>query len=414
MSDADFETITAIAADRSDIRIVMSSTPTGRRSYFYKACVDKSVGYVEHFHPSTHNPNWNEQMESEFRAQLSEQAYIKEILAEFGTEDTGVFPKERVDESLAPYTYDKVTYYQKELAKKLGIEIEDMSLKAGEKMYYNAFRTVGVDFDKYGASSSIIVLDYLPQIDKFKVIKRIEVPRGEYSYDNALKKIIEVNEIYNPSWIYCDAGSGEYIIERLHITGDENPTTGLKHKVRRIQFSQKLDIMDPITKEIDRKEAKEFMINQLQISFERGRMMLSQFDETLHKQLVDYTVVRKTQSGKAVFTSENEHFVDALALANLAFVMEFKEIANTIKGIEFTSKILQTSKGIAAQLKNTNVNIESNVSNFNTKRFEIDTSERRGERPSYYKVPLGSKSTRQSVGWGSRGPRGGGGFRSSW
>ncbi|MEG1494716.1 MAG: hypothetical protein RR406_00230 [Bacilli bacterium] len=47
------------------------------------------------------------------------------------------------------------------------------------------------------------------QLGKFKVFKRIEVPRSEYSYDAAVNLIIELNEIYNPSFIYCDAGSGE-------------------------------------------------------------------------------------------------------------------------------------------------------------------------------------------------------------
>ena len=39
---------------------------------------------------------------------------------------------------------------------------------------------MGVDFDKYQASSSIIILDFDVIMRKFKVIKRIEVPRGEY------------------------------------------------------------------------------------------------------------------------------------------------------------------------------------------------------------------------------------------
>lgn len=63
---------------------------------------------------------------------------------------------------------------------------------------------------KYGASSSILILDYDIIREKFKVIKRIEVPRSEYSYDTAVNLIVELNDQYNPSWIYCDAGAGEY------------------------------------------------------------------------------------------------------------------------------------------------------------------------------------------------------------
>lgn len=46
-------------------------------------------------------------------------------------------------------------------------------------------------------------------LNKFKVFKRVEVPRSEYTYDNAVNKIVELNEIYNPSYIYVDRGSGE-------------------------------------------------------------------------------------------------------------------------------------------------------------------------------------------------------------
>lgn len=76
MSEADFDSIMMIAGERSDIRIIMSSTPTGRRSKFYYSCTNPKMGFIEHFHPSTHNPNWNLSMEAEFRAMLSEQGLI--------------------------------------------------------------------------------------------------------------------------------------------------------------------------------------------------------------------------------------------------------------------------------------------------------------------------------------------------
>ena len=43
----------------------------------------------------------------------------------------------------------------------------------------------------------------------FKVVRRIEVPRAEYSFDKAVNMIIALNQIYNPSFIYADAGSGK-------------------------------------------------------------------------------------------------------------------------------------------------------------------------------------------------------------
>lgn len=210
MGDADFDSVTAIAAERSDIGITMSSTPTGARSQFYKACTDPQMGYKEHYHPSTHNPNWGDEMEAEFRAQLSEQGYVHEILAEFGTQEMGVFDKKKVDKatSVKTYAYEELNYYQRKALEDNNLPVEYLYFDKENPAPVNPFRCVGVDWDKYGASSSIIVLDFDFSLNKFVVYKRIEVPRGEYSYDNAINKIIEVNEIYNPAWIYCDAGAG--------------------------------------------------------------------------------------------------------------------------------------------------------------------------------------------------------------
>lgn len=189
-----------------------------------------------------------------------------------------------------------------------------------------------VKITKYGDSSSILVLDYNIELQKFMVFKRISVPRSEYSYDTAVNLIIEVNEIYNPSWIYCDAGAGDYQIERLHIYGDEHPESGLKNKVVRRHFKQNLEILDPVTKEIIKKPLKQFMVEQLKIAFEREQMALSPFDEVLHKQLIDYEVVRRSGVSKdPIFTDKNEHFVDALGLAYLAFVLEFADLVDVVK-----------------------------------------------------------------------------------
>lgn len=150
MSDADFDSVTAIAAERGDIGITMSSTPTGRRSQFYKACTVKEMGYTEHYHPSTHNPNWGPEMEAELRAQLSEQGYIHEVLAEFGTEDAGVFNKDKVDEAMTYelYAYNELDYYQMQRCADNNLRPNMYLYPKGKRAHTNPFRTMGVDWDK--------------------------------------------------------------------------------------------------------------------------------------------------------------------------------------------------------------------------------------------------------------------------
>lgn len=206
MGEDDYSTIMMIAGERPDIRVIASSTPTGKRGTFYHICMDPDSIYSEHFHPSTHNPNWSEAMELEFRQQLTDAQYEHEVMAEFGTEEAGVFDKDKLDLARRRelYTYDKLPSY---------IENQEQI----EKLFYdednpappNVFRCVGVDWDAYQAGSSILVLDFDVDQHAFKVIRRVEVPRGEYTLDRAIEWIIKINQIYNPSWIFCDRGYGD-------------------------------------------------------------------------------------------------------------------------------------------------------------------------------------------------------------
>lgn len=409
MSEYCFEVVAAVAIERADIGITVSSTPLGKRSHFYKMCTDKSMGYSEHYHPSTHNPGWGPQMEAELRAQLTEQGYVHEVLAEFGTQEAGVFPKDKLDEALLfeNYAYNELSYEQK-------IKCERENAWPSMHLYnklnpapFNPFRTMGVDWDKYGASSSIIILDYDVILQKFKVIKRVEVGRSEYSYDNAINTIVELNDIYNPSFIYCDAGSGEYQIERLHIIGDERPSTGLKHKVKRWQFANSIDVMDPITLETVKQPMKPFMVNQLTLAFERSNLVLSPFDTVLHKQLTNYEVEKTGANGRPVYTSKDEHFIDALGLAYLAMVLEFKELTNTIKEPEVATKMSFSNKSIGQSGINRLFNsIQHSYSNHSATQLK-PSDDLPGDKQKWVKVTNNYRPSRYNESWGSRSGRGG-------
>ena len=354
MGEADFDSVMIIAGERPEIRTVMSSTPTGKRSKFYQACTDPKMGFIEHFHPSTHNPNWNDEMEAEFRATLSEQGYVHEVEAEFGVQNTGVFDKDRVDEAkeFYNYAYAPLDYYQEAAIKRGDIEPPEMLLY--DKRHpapYSRFRTIGVDWDKYEETSSIIVLEFNERLKRFMILKAYSVPRSEYSYDMAVKTIIELNEIYKPAMIYCDRGAGEYQIEALCIHGKNHPETRLHEKVKGFQFSQKLDIQNPVTGEITKEPLKPFMITQLQIAFERSQLIISKYDEKLYKQLIDYEVVKRAQNGNPIFTDVNEHFIDALGLAYLAMTLTFKELTGVMRETEMANKVLTSARHLISNEK---------------------------------------------------------------
>ena len=88
------------------------------------------------------------------------------------------------------------------------------------------------------------------------------------------------------------------------------------------------------------------MVNQLTISFERNRIILSPYDHVLYDQLIKYEVKKVNQYGEAIYSSEDEHFIDALGLAHLAFVLKFKQLTNTIKDTEVKAAMTYTPKAV--------------------------------------------------------------------
>ena len=247
-------------------------------------------------------------------------------------------------------------------------------------------------------------MDFDVLVRKFRVIKRVEVPRSEYSYDNAVNMIVDLNEQYNPSWIYCDRGAGEYQIERLQIIGDEKPHTGLKHKVKGWQFKNTIEVPNPITKTYTKEPLKPFMVNRLVNAFDRENILLSPFDEDLHKQLIDYEVERISASGIPVYSKNNDHFVDALGLSFLAFVLEFPELTNEIQNIEVTNKIAFVNRPLGAARLNAAFNEMQSQTNAETKAvLDYDPTELPGDRPRWVKVNPGYRSGASTNGtWGSR------------
>lgn len=370
MTDDDFETIYAIALEAPErIGVWISSTPTGRRGKFWKACQPDS-GWTQFHYPTMVNPEWSPKMEKELRAMYSEQGYIHEVLAEFGEETIGVFKKEYIDRAKQQYHYISMPTHK-------------------------AIRSIGVDWDKYGDATQIVIVEYNQNAQKFQVINRIEIPKGEFTLDNAVKKIVQLNEIYNPQMIYIDRGYGEYQVETLRKYGMDHPETGLHKKIRPVSFSETKEILDPFTKQKDKKPIKPFMVNQLQILFERDMIWLSEYDELLIRQLENYQVIKKTVSGQPVFTSEDEHALDCLMLCILGFTEKYPELVNTIVSYEPATRAFDIKVKMGNLLKEKIA--------FNDKDYLRDWDE--PGPPPPLKVPVGSTSRKrvQSFSWSTRG-----------
>lgn len=324
MHNDDLESLYAMlqktAEDQPDKLLVGASTPTGRREQFWKWCTDNSGRFREFWFPSYCNPFFTKESEEEFHAQYSEMGYRHEVEADWGEDTEGVYPRRYVDAAFVSPGWD----YKPDIASA------------------RSFFVFGVDWDKYGAGTNILVLEVCQDdyedprfAGRVRLAYREEIPKDEYTLTKGVQRIIELNKIFNPRHIYVDRGFGEVQVELLHKHGVENPESQLRKRVVGVSFSETLEIYDPHTKQKEKKDLKPYMIDVLRQMLERGQILFPANDEqafrdnsSLYLQLISYVVLRVTPTGRPVFEaagSAQDHAHDALVLATLAIDQNYGE-----------------------------------------------------------------------------------------
>ena len=318
--DALYAMLQKTAEDQPDKVLIGASTPTGRRERFWEWC--RSGRFQEFWFPSYCNPFFSKEQEDEFREQYSEIGYRHEIEADWGEDAEGVYPRRYVDKAFVEPGWDYRT----------------------EVTSARNFYTIGVDWDKYGAGTNIVVLEVCSDTyedeqfrNKVKMCYREEIERSEYTLTTAVQRIVQLNSIYQPKHIYVDRGYGEVQVELLHKYGVENPISGLREKVKGVSFSETIDIRDPYTKQLVKKEIKPYMVDNLRQYLEKEVLNISEKDTEMYMQLISYVVVRTTQTGRPVFEASGsavDHAHDALMLALLAITENYGDLHK----VKYTTK----------------------------------------------------------------------------
>lgn len=351
------------------IRLICASTPSGKHEEYYRWCTgaskkyfptqddiknnrftgymteEKAVGegngWTEIYAPSNVNkellkinPDTLQTYLEDIRDELSEMRYVQEVMAEFGEEELGVYQKKYIYEAIAEgerLNYKYITKWKK--------EDREAYLKRTQGQ---CIRILGVDWDKYAAATNMVCMEFdrFHQdkdgriVPLFKMLFRIEIARSDFTYVNAMNKIIELNDEYKFDWIAIDRGYGEVQLEMLHKYGLEHEETGLADKVIGYQFSQKIEVTDPYTRKKDSKDLKPFMVNNSVNLFEKGKIVLDPKDKTMVQQLEEYRVKSISASGKPIYTDENEHAIDSMNLALLAFEQHYGELLKKVFSIK--------------------------------------------------------------------------------
>lgn len=112
--------------------------------------------------------------------------------------------------------------------------------------------------------------------------------------------------------------------------GIDNPLSGLEEKVIGYQFGQKISVRDPYLGKKDEKPLKPFMVNNSVITFEKRKIVFDPTDKEIEEQFGAYRIKSISPTGVPIFSSENEHIIDAVNLCLLVFEQNYNELMRKI------------------------------------------------------------------------------------
>lgn len=299
--------VLAILLTRTSTRFIISSTPSGIANDYFEGICTKRPDFAEFYVPSTKHPHWaqmKEQMQSEYGS--NQEQYDKEILAAFSPAGIGV--------------------YREDLVRLAQVDYEYGSMAASPAFIY----TMGVDWNKEHGTEIIVVGTQRSEPHVSYIVCSENIPKKENTSPRGISRIVELNKIWQPAWIYVDAGGGDGgSMLRYHgrsMVGKNILEARLKDSVKDFDFGSKIEI----TEHDGRKHkvpSKPFMVENSVKKFELGEIKFPRTDLNLMRQLNNYIVARRTPAGIPVFgTNEpkwGDHTLDALNLALIAVRLQF-------------------------------------------------------------------------------------------
>ena len=353
MGDEAIQTIQAIAATSRSTRLIISSTPSGKREYFYDSCTNKNLGFQEFYHPSSDSPAWlsiadarkqniplHESQEYLFRNTVPESEYKHEYEAEFGEENQGVFKHKYIDSSLI--TYDP-KYEQ--------TDSNGLSWFCGSEQKEGNYYSMGVDWNGTKVGTQIVITEYclkptsinyitedingkvsrehMTVEHKYRVFYRESVSIEEMTQLYSIHRIIELTQKYRIDHIYVDAGFGTTNIEELKLYGQKHPDSDMNRKLVAIDFASKITVYDPFSKEEVEKSMKPFSVNNAVTCLERNELILPDSEDEKVKlvgQMREYRIEKVSPLGTPRYSEDNDHILDAFMLSLLAFQLEYSEL----------------------------------------------------------------------------------------
>lgn len=298
-------------AHRGRVITFVSSTPTAARGrYYYYCCGDMSeveehLKWRQVYIPVTANPSYAGKLGA-IRATTTEADFRQEWMAEFpDIDDATVYRRSYIDRAKREYDY--------------------FSMRNAGSIPRDAIRTMGVDWDKYGGTGpNIFILELDTKEQVYKAVYHEEIEPSTYCLTRAVERIIQLNQIFRPAWIYVDRGMGEGQIESLHQYGSLNPSSRLVDIVKGIHFGDSVETVDPITTEKTRRPLKPVMVTITVKMFEDGLFRFPASHTQFTHQLENFKVRNRT-ANTVSYVDGDDHIISAFMLAAWAMHQNFTD-----------------------------------------------------------------------------------------
>lgn len=306
----------------SDVMMIATSTPIGKRGKFYEWCNERA-DFKEDYLPSTVLPQWDI-IKYEVEAENTEEGFQSEFMAHFIEGAYGVFKPSYIYRARGAFTYEDCD-----------IRSSWWQTTAGVKERSELVKVMGIDWNK-NAGTEFVVVAYDPNQHHWFVVEATNISSSEYSSVAWKQEVIRLNYKWKPDYIYADEGYGHVIIEDLKVhahslrinmndkgfpaTREDHETVKLLDRLKAFNFSQKVTLKSPIDYTDIVKTGKEFLVENAVRVFEEGRIWFPEDDKVLLDQLLHYVVLRRHASNnKPIYGPDldriGDHRLDALMLA---------------------------------------------------------------------------------------------------
>lgn len=318
LEDKDIDAVMAILASHSDCRLVAASTPRGWRRRFYTYVTNKNLGFKEFWYISAESPEWTKETEAYFKESTDVATYTHEYLADFAELEEGVFKARLLNASIQDYDTAKYEYKP------------------------SADYILGVDWNK-SAGTHMVIIEWWG--GKLRLAKKIIVDESQYTQTDSVELIKVLNRQWRFKYIFVDRGYGQVQAELLKKHSVHEPSSMFDVKLFDISMNQHLEILDPISGEKLKKNAKHFLIEQTRKLLEDGYLILPKSEDTaistnnaqmgLVQQMRNFRIEALSTYGLPRYSQGQDHTLAAYYLACGGFY--WKE--GDLKGMPYNQHI---------------------------------------------------------------------------